>query len=430
MSQNSRLVNDYLESLYASWNGGNANGLSSCFSLRPAEVPGGILFMQALQNVDIDSVSEWRNRGPVPPYISFLAPLLQALKAVGEDKKMEAAEHYMNAYNKFAEGAFKDSAGNWLLGTLYSMTRCLRDISREADKQAESKDDHTPEQDKYVRLCVSKVQVAFKNCTGDKDQDWQNSKKLGAIYLANICVALYFQLNVLKSCANAYASVKRTLWSESRGSHVPDYLIPKGDMVTFKFYAGRLEIFEDKYMAARESLMYALRHCHKDAFANRQRILAYLIPVQLFFGRLPSAQLLARYKFTEYEGFVSSIRRGDLKLFNETLEKYEHHFIRSGTFLLLERVRMIVQRNLLKQLLNGGFAPAVGKSPLLPLATIQKAFEIHGVIMDLDELECVMANLMYRGIVKGYISHQKRTVVLKETESFPTAGVIPNLNPK
>lgn len=60
------------------------------------------------------------------------------------------------------------------------------------------------------------------------------------------------------------------------------------DMVTYRYYVGRLNMFEDQYEAAEENLEYALVHCHKDAIANKKRILRYLLPVKLYRGHLPT----------------------------------------------------------------------------------------------------------------------------------------------
>jgi len=43
---------------------------------------------------------------------------------------------------------------------------------------------------------------------------------------------------------------------------------------------------------------------------------------------------------------------------------------------------------------------------------------------ELDEIECIVANLIYQGKVKGYISHQRRHLILSKVSPFPTAAVI------
>jgi len=39
--------------------------------------------------------------------------------------------------------------------------------------------------------------------------------------------------------------------------------------------------------------------------------------------------------------------------------------------------------------------------------------------MDLDELECVLTNLIYNGYIKAYVAHKVRCLVVAEKDSFP-----------
>lgn len=36
-----------------------------------------------------------------------------------------------------------------------------------------------------------------------------------------------------------------------------------------------------------------------------------------------------------------------------------------------------------------------------------------------EEAECLVANMIYKGFMRGYISHEKQMVVLAKTETFP-----------
>lgn len=40
-------------------------------------------------------------------------------------------------------------------------------------------------------------------------------------------------------------------------------------------------------------------------------------------------------------------------------------------------------------------------------------------MLDMDELECILANLIYMGLIKGYISHENRLLVLAKQDPFP-----------
>lgn len=46
--------------------------------------------------------------------------------------------------------------------------------------------------------------------------------------------------------------------------------------------------------------------------------------------------------------------------------------------------------------------------------------------LGLDEIECIIANLIYKGHLKGYISHSKKVLVLSKTNPFPIDPILKN----
>ena len=42
--------------------------------------------------------------------------------------------------------------------------------------------------------------------------------------------------------------------------------------------------------------------------------------------------------------------------------------------------------------------------------------------MDLDEVECIVTNLIFQKQIKGYIAHQQHTLVVHPTDAFPPLG--------
>jgi hypothetical protein len=108
----------------------------------------------------------------------------------------------------------------------------------------------------------------------------EGSKKAGVLQIVNELFSIYFTLNTLRLCKNLLRPV------ESRKLHLHG---TKAEMVTYRYYTGRLNLFEDLYPEADANLVYALDHCHYAAIANKRRILRYLVPVRLYRGRLPSA---------------------------------------------------------------------------------------------------------------------------------------------
>lgn len=203
---------------------------------------------------------------------------------------------------------------------------------------------------------------------------------------------------------------------ESRGLHQVGTM---GEMVTYRYYVGRLNMFEDKYEAAEEALDFAFRHCHREAVANKRRILNCLIPVKMLRGRLPTTFLLEKYSLHEFVPLVDGIRKGDLFTFNDGLRKYQHIFFQQGSYLLLEKSKTICYRNLYKRVYK-----AMNERPQLSLDRIAHVFKWLGMNSDLDEIECILANLIFRGYVRGYISHSKRILVLSKNNPFPTSAFI------
>ena len=64
------------------------------------------------------------------------------------------------------------------------------------------------------------------------------------------------------------------------------------------------------------------------------------------------------------------------------------------------------------------------KQTQVKLQLFERALQCLGEPTDLAEVECVVANLIYRGYVKGYISHQKAVLVVSKKDPFPTAAVM------
>ena len=119
------------------------------------------------------------------------------------------------------------------------------------------------------------------------------SKKAGVLPIVNELFSMYFRLNILRLCKNLIRPV------ETRKLHQNAMM---GQMVTYRYYCGRLNMFEDQHSAAEKNLDYAFRHCHQNAINNKRRILRYLVPIRLYRGKLPTPQ--RKLFFCVFEGCV------------------------------------------------------------------------------------------------------------------------------
>ncbi|KAI4135919.1 MAG: hypothetical protein LQ347_000255 [Umbilicaria vellea] len=161
---------------------------------------------------------------------------------------------------------------------------------------------------------------------------------------------------------------------------------PKSHIVTFKYYVGVILFLEEDY-------------------------------VKELFGPLGSC-----------------IRRGDLAGFDTALAAGENEFVKRRIYLTLERGRDITLRNLLRKVfLVGGFEEA--KEDAAPLrrtripveefaAAIRLGSKSENERLENDEVECLLANMIYKNLMKGYISRERGIVVLsKGGQAFPGTGV-------
>lgn len=71
---------------------------------------------------------------------------------------------------------------------------------------------------------------------------------------------------------------------------------------------------------------------------------------------------------------------------------------------------------------NSGPGPGLKLYVTLLLAgagKFQNALAWQDAAMDMDEVECIVANLIFRRYIKGYISHKNLVVVISKVDAFP-----------
>ena len=136
-------------------------------------------------------------------------------------------------------------------------------------------------------------------------------------------------------------------------------------------------------------------------------------------GVLPGTTIASKYQLSELYQIGDAARKGDLSSFNRLLEKHQISFIRIGVYLVFEQVRLLVYRNLFRRVFV-----LTNHNTRLNLSLFEVCLGSMGVEADLDEIECILANLIVQGKIKGYISHEKRFLVVSKTEPFPSQAVI------
>ncbi|GAP88772.1 putative COP9 signalosome complex subunit 12 [Rosellinia necatrix] len=371
-------------------------------------------------------------------------------KAVGEMLAVEglrgdAQSSWAKVYNAWKEVTLLTVRGytnhdfeNWTIPCLYITGRYLRLFAMRADAERglnnedvamdDLKDDFDPqaEENKSLEDCARHLNRIFQVCASDR-APLEESRKWGVYYAVNLLFKTYFKLNSEPLSKNILKVI-------SAGRDIPPIdKFPKSQQVTFKYYEGVLAFLEENYVAAEKHLEAAWLMCHRSSQRNLELLLTYLIPCRLLTTHtLPSARLLEPFPRLQklFIPLARAIKKADLRAFDIALRDGEDEFIKRRVYLTLERGRDIVLRNLLRKVfIAGGFEEGKdGAAPVrrtrIPITEFTAAVQMSsGEAVDSDEVECLMANMIYKNLMKGYIAHERGTVVLSKSGAFPGTKV-------
>ena len=173
-------------------------------------------------------------------------------------------------------------------------------------------------------------------------------------------------------------------------------------------------MFDNNLKEAEEYLRYSFEHCHRESQSNKRLILIYLIPVKMLLGQMPKQSLLTKYDLGQFAGVMEAVKEGNVFNLTKALEEHEKTFIKWGIFLILEKLKIITYRTLFKKV------TLLMKSHQISVEAYTTALKMMKVDdIDNDETACILANLIYQGRIKGYLSHQHNKLVVSKQNAFP-----------
>lgn len=341
----------------------------------------------------------------------------------------------------------------WTIPCMYTAGKYLRLIAIRADEAAvrsspngfglasDLADDMADDGTSNARLqdAARTLQQMISVCRSD-DSDLTESRKWGVISMANLLFKTYFKLNNLALTRNVIAIL------ESPGVNLPPLsAFPKSHQCTYSYYRGVLDFLREDYVTAHTYLESALLMCPVKATRNREQILTYLIPTTMLTKQqLPTPQLLSQAPTLEalLLPICKSVKTGHLADFDRALASAETELIHRRIYLTLERLRDLCMRNLFRKVfVNAGYEEGTGPATDDGAATTQtrrtrleiSEFEVavkvalrdsdEPIVVDRDEVECYLANMIYKGYMKAYIAREQGKVVLSKGGAFPSTGV-------
>ncbi|KAG0636759.1 hypothetical protein HOY80DRAFT_325228 [Tuber brumale] len=344
-------------------------------------------------------------------------------------------------------GYTKGNWPHWTLPVMYQICLSLRTVAILSDDQARKlgkTSEHLEDAARYINK-------AFTLCISDR-APIEESRKWGTYYIVNLMFKTYFKLNSVGLAKNILRVLPASL-----ADMPPLEAFPKSHIVTFKYYCGVVSFLEEDYGSAEAHLTYALNHCKADSIRNKELILTYLIPTTMLTKhKLPTPELLSRFPrlATLFNPVCKTIKSGNLQAFDAALRHGEEEFVKRRIYLTLERTKDIAMRNLFRKVVLYQNEESRTKIPVRQFQIAMgcagrgeglgasgywdgndgNSDDEHGagadgdtvmrstperVEVEIEEVECLLANMIYKGLMKGYISRERQTVVLSGKEPFP-----------
>ncbi|KVI01201.1 hypothetical protein Ccrd_020538 [Cynara cardunculus var. scolymus] len=276
-------------------------------------------------------------------YAEIVAPLFRAMQSYRVGHLAESYQAFEKSANAFIQ-EFRNWESAWALEALYVVVYEIRVLAERADRELAS-NGKTPEKLKAAGSFLMKV---FGVLAG------KGPKRVGALYVTCQLFKVYFKLGTVHLCRSVIRSIET--------ARIFDFEeFPVRDKVTYMYYTGRLEVLNENFSAADHKLSYALTHCDPQSEANIRMILKYLVPVKLSIGILPKRSLLEK-------------------------------FLRSGVYLVLEKLELQVYQRLVKKIYIIQKQKDPSKAHQIKLEVIVKALKWLEMEMDLDEKQAVIAS--------------------------------------
>lgn len=335
------------------------------------------------------------------------------------------------------------ASSRWLLPLAHALhgdlwCLCRRTGSRRGSQTPPSsidrKDDHARINDHLREESARMINRGLTICLTDR-APLGRSRKWGVYRMASLLLRVYFALGQLNLCNNVLRALSTAeLPATSR--------YPIGQLVTWRYWLGRYYFVNGEWERALGELAPAFVQCLSGSERNKVLVLHMLIPLRLHLqGVLPSLALLQRYRLASagttttppshlganslrtssfYVNALNALRGGDLRTYTSLLHDYELVLLRLGTFLLWEQLLSLAYRNLFRRTHR-----LMGGETRLPLGSLLLGLRLGGgSSINLDEVACHVANLIGRGLIRGYIHQERATLVLSQKDPFPKLSAV------
>jgi hypothetical protein len=222
-------------------------------------------------------------------------------------------------------------------------------------------------------------------------------------------------IEIIKICvADQVPGIVDSLLASGQGIVEIDQL-PQSVAVTLKYYVAKHLMFLDDFSGARSELLSSHNALKPSHLAQQERVLFLLIPLQLSRGLFASRKkILDKYPRlgTMYLPLLRAVRKGNLAEVRVYLKKLECDF-----FILTRRIELIVYRRLVKKIYEES-----DRKRRVDMETVHAIFSFasgHEGRLSANMAEEIIANLIMKNLISGYLSYEEQALMLTGSNPFP-----------
>ena len=257
------------------------------------------------------------------------------------------------------------------------------------------------------------INKLFIACITERSSLTSQSRKWGTYRTAALLLQVYFHLGQLNLVQNVLKALQAC---ELPGINE----FPRAHTVKFNYFLGRYHFGREEFESAEKCFTFCferLQQQQQQAFSkNFSSILHFLIPIKLILNlSKPNFEFISLFESKQnrlfYANLVEFIASGDLKSFTELLKLNYKQLIKAGSFSLYEKLVLLIIRQRIRRIHF-----LTENSTRISLNLLHNLWDTN---WPLDDVICLVANAISRGLIRGYISEEKQFLVLSAQNPFP-----------
>lgn len=387
------------------------SGVQRAWSVQDGETVAGFLSLQDKhimnRNLYLPEPEHYVERQLDPPIDEIVSSHLKVLFHLNSEScdLMEAYKNQVQCIQSVVKMLQQLKEENWCLPIMYTICLDLRVLAQRCEYHCK-----VSQPGEILEKAAESLLSCFRVCAADNRSSDEDTKRLGMLNLVNQLFKVYFRINKLHLCKPLVRAIDSSAFKD---------VFPLAELITYKYFVGRKAMFDSDYKSADEFLSFAFQKCPKKFYKNKRLILIYLAPVKMLLGYMPKDEVLQKYDVMQFQELTIAIKEGNVRKFDECLQKHESFLIKCGIYLVVEKLKFMVYRNLFKRVY------LIKQTHQLDLDSFRSALQFVGETdIDMDETHCIVANLIYDGKIKGYISHSHNKLVVSKQNPFPALNTI------